>query len=328
MTQEDAPDEPDSVAQTQDAALGVLNVAKPQGLTSHDVVARVRRFTGVRRVGHAGTLDPMATGVLIVCVGRATRIIEYLADADKVYRATIRFGMVTDTWDADGQPVSERPWQALTFAAIEEALQSFRGRIRQTPPMYSALKHQGQPLHRLARRGIAVEREPRSVEIYEARPIAWAPPDLVLDIACSKGTYIRSFAYDLGEVLGPGAHLAALVRLSVGPFTLNEAVPLAVLEQEADRWQERLLPLHAALAHLPAVTVDEAQIAKLALGQAVLLNVPNRPAVLCAYDADRQLVAILRPTEADGMWQPHKVLVPPWAAEIGPNPSGNSVSCS
>ncbi len=303
--------------------LGVLNIDKPGGLTSHDVVARVRRLSGERRVGHAGTLDPLATGVLVVCVGRATRIIEYLTDTQKAYRATIRLGVTTDTWDAQGQILDERDWRGLERAEIEAALARFRGRIQQVPPMFSALKHEGQPLYRLARRGVQIERPPRSVEIYALRLLDWRPPELEIEVECSKGTYIRALAHDLGEVLGCGAHLAALTRLAVGHFTLDEAVPLATLEEDAARgnWRRRLIPLHTALAHLPSVTVDEQQAQQIVFGQAVALSVHNdldrdhQPAIICAYDNQRRLVAILRPADVQGFWQPHKVL-----AVTGPEP--------
>jgi tRNA pseudouridine55 synthase len=299
-----------------EAPLGVLNIDKPGGLTSHDVVARVRRLSGERRVGHAGTLDPMATGVLVVCVGRATRIIEYLTDTHKAYRATIRLGVTTDTWDAQGQIVDERDWRGLEREDIEAALAHFRGPIQQIPPMFSALKHEGQPLYRLARRGVQIERPPRAIEIYALRLLDWRPPELEIEVECSKGTYIRSLAHDLGEVLGPGAHLAALTRLAVGHFTLDEAVPLATLEEDAARgdWRRWLISLHAVLAHLPSVTVDEQQVQQIVFGQAVALTIHNeldhdrQPAILCAYDDQRRLVAILRPADAQGFWQPHKVL--------------------
>jgi tRNA pseudouridine55 synthase len=254
--------------------------------------------------------------VLVLCVGRATRVIEYLTDTNKTYRATIRLGVTTDTWDAQGQVLAERDWRGLRLEDVEAALTRFRGRIQQVPPMFSALKHEGQPLYRLARRGVQVERPPRSVEIYALRLLDWRPPALEIEVECSKGTYIRSLAHDLGEALGCGAHMAALTRLAVGHFTLDDAVPLATLEEEAARgsWRRWLIPLHIALAHLPSVTVDEHQAQQIAFGQAVVLSIDDelghdrRPAIACAYDDQRRLVAILRPADVEGFWQPHKVL--------------------
>ncbi|MCD6519847.1 MAG: tRNA pseudouridine(55) synthase TruB, partial [Anaerolineae bacterium] len=178
---------------------GILNIDKPKGLTSHDVVDRVRRLAKQRRVGHAGTLDPLATGVLILCLGGATRIVEYLSESPKAYRATIRFGLVTDTWDLEGKVIEEREWQGLSLAEIQQVLSQFQGTIEQVPPMYSALKHQGKPLYKLARQGITVARKPRRVEIYRLSILDWRPPELVLEVECSKGTYIRSLAYELGQ---------------------------------------------------------------------------------------------------------------------------------
>ncbi|MBC7234307.1 MAG: tRNA pseudouridine(55) synthase TruB, partial [Chloroflexi bacterium] len=293
----------DTSGEAEAPAIGVLNIDKPQGLTSHDVVARVRRLTGQRRVGHAGTLDPSATGVLILCVGRATRILEYLTEGTKRYRATIRFGLVTDTWDATGRPVAQGDWHGLTLEALEKALERFRGHIEQVPPLYSALKHKGQPLYRLARRGIEVERPSRAVDIYALHVVSWHPPDLTLEIECSKGTYIRSLAHDLGQTLGPGAHLAALTRLAVGRFTLGDAVPLALFEEAArqGRWQEYLIPLREALGHLPMVMVDAEQAKRIVHGRAVPLDVQGRPDIVCALDPAGRLLAILCPTN-DDLW--------------------------
>ena len=315
---------------------GILNIDKPRGLTSHDVVAQIRRLSGQRRVGHAGTLDPAATGVLVVCLGRATRIVEYIVDARKVYLARVRFGIETDTGDAEGKAIAEEEASALTLEAIQEAAVGFVGEIEQVPPMYSALKRNGQPLYALARRGITIEREPRPITIYALDIVAWDPPDvahppeLTLRVACSKGTYVRALARDLGRVLGTGAHLAALTRTAVGPFRLEDAVPLDVLAdgihpgaegmQPAEvRWKRYLLPMSVALCDLPHVVVDAETAGRLAHGQAVTLEsldvsalCKGRP-VCCAYDEGGRLVAILRPevrhpddTEGD-LWRPSKV---------------------
>lgn len=299
-----------------ESVAGVLNIGKPAGWTSHDVVARLRRITGVRRVGHAGTLDPMATGVLVVCVGRATRVVEYLAEETKDYRATIRFGQITDTWDAEGQVVAERDASGLTRDAVEGALESFRGTIQQVPPMYSALKRAGRPLYRLAREGITVERPPRQVTIHHLQLAEWHPaeqdgtPVAVLEVRCSKGTYIRSLAHDLGQALGPGGHLTGLVRTAVGSLTVRDAVSLDRLA-EGD-WREHLLPLKQALAHMPDVTLNDDQVRRVVCGQALdiaeLDAVADKPqgAEICAYDGVDRLIAVLRRDR--NYWRPHKVL--------------------
>jgi tRNA pseudouridine55 synthase len=292
------------------AEMGVLNIDKPPYVTSHDVVARIRRVVNQRRVGHAGTLDPMATGVLVICLGRATRVAEYVADAPKTYLATIHFGVVTETWDTEGLVLERHDVSALSLAAVEEVLPEFRGRINQVPPAYSALKRDGQPLYRLARRGIAVQPAPRMVEIKQLDVVTWRPPELELKVTCTKGTYIRSLAYDLGRRLGVGAYLAALVRLAVGSFSIEHAVDLEELEREAPGlWARHLVPLRRALAHLPSVTVDEETARRLSLGQAVSLAEPPGE-LLFAYGQDDRLVAVLQYSAQDALWCPHKVLLP------------------
>ncbi len=285
---------------------GILNLDKPQGLTSHDVVDRVRVVADQRRVGHAGTLDPMATGVLLVCLGRATRVTEYLMASPKVYRARVRLGVATDTYDAEGEVVEERPVE-VGRGAVEAALQRFRGRILQVPPMYSALKRGGQPLHRLARRGITVEREPRPVEIHRLQLAAWQPPEFTLEMACSSGTYVRSLAHDLGQVLECGAHLAGLVRLASGDFTLEDAVPLAEVTRE--RLPSLLRPLDAALRRYPAVHLDAAAALAVRSGRAVAAPPPGA-SLARAYGPDGSFLAVVEYRPRDGVWQPRKVFYP------------------
>lgn len=295
---------------------GILNIDKPAGLTSHDVVARVRRLALGSRVGHAGTLDPMATGVLVVCIGRATRLIEYVADAAKRYRATIRFGVTTTTWDAEGEVEERRPIGGLALDAIEAALSRFVGAIEQVPPMYSALKRDGQPLYRLARRGITVEREARRVEVYAIEVEGWERPDLTVRVHCSKGTYVRALAHDLGEVLGVGAHLAALTRTAVGAFTLEDAVELERLlaERESGGWREHLLDPSVAVRGLPRAVVDDDAARRISHGQAVPLDVAKCTSFrgdgseAAAFDSRGRLLAVVRRDPQSGLWRPHKVL--------------------
>ncbi len=243
---------------------GLIVIDKPVGPTSHDVVGRLRRLLGLRRVGHAGTLDPLASGVLLACAGGATRLIEYLVGLDKTYETTVRLGQATTTYDAEGEITAEKP-VSLTGALIEETLEAFRGPISQRVPPYSAVKRDGQPLHKLARRGVAVEPPQRDVIIYSLDLLAYEPPYLTLRVASSSGTYIRSLAHDLGEALGCGGHVAALRRTAVGPFTLADAVPLDALT--AENVAAHLRPPEAAVAHLPRLEVGESDAMRLSFGQ-------------------------------------------------------------
>jgi tRNA pseudouridine55 synthase len=257
--------------------VSVLVVDKPVGPTSFAVLKQVRRALvrargGVGRapkLGHGGTLDPMASGVLPVCVGEATKVIPYLLGADKEYLAVVRFGVETDTLDATGKVVSEKAVGNLDAARLEAALAGFRGEIEQVPPMFSALKHHGQPLYRYARAGQTIARPPRHVEVHELVLLAFEPPDRArLRIRCSKGTYIRSLAADLGRHLGVGAHLTELRRTASGPFALAQALSLDTIDAWVD--EGRALPfvsLRDSLAHLPAVTVGEEMAVRLARGQ-------------------------------------------------------------
>ena len=283
----------------------ILNIDKPSGWTSHDVVARLRRITGVRRIGHAGTLDPLATGVLVVCVGAATRLSEYLMAGDKRYRATLHLGIETDTWDADGQVVARTDACAVTAEQFCAACAGLVGQSEQTPPIYSAIKRNGQPLYRLARRGEQITADPRPVTIYAIEVLSFAPPLATIDVSCSKGTYIRSLAHDLGRGLGCGAYLAALRRERSGSMGLDTAVPLDVLS--ATNWREHLSSPWRALADWPRVTVTGERRAELLLGRAITLA--DVKADLCfAFDHTGELVAVLTPDATPGLMRPIKVL--------------------
>jgi tRNA pseudouridine55 synthase len=293
---------------------GILNVDKPPGMTSHDVVDAVRRVTGQRKVGHAGTLDPMATGVLLVCLGQATRVAEYLVAGRKRYRATVTLGIATDTYDAEGQITQSGGRTDFHQAEIEAALGQFVGRLEQVPPMYSALKKDGQPLYKLARQGKVVAREARLVEIEELALLDWTPPSLILELVCSPGTYVRSLAHDLGQELGSGAHLAALVRLASGRFTLAEAVSLQRLEEAFQYHQEEryLLPMDEAFLDWPALILDRAEAQRVAHGQAlsrssVSLSQEPGEGFSRAYGPDGYFLAIIIFDSASALWQPKKV---------------------
>ena len=289
---------------------GILNVDKPAGMTSHDVVARVRRLTGQRKVGHAGTLDPMATGVLLLCLGRATRVAEYLAAGSKRYRATVRLGIATDTYDADGRVTAHTPeWEDVDPEAIEVALAPWRGVVTQVPPTFSAIKIRGRRAYQMARRGEPVSLQARLVTIKELTVCGWTPPLLTLELECSPGTYVRSIAHDLGQALGTGAHLAALVRLASGPWRIEDAVQFRRFETDAWQgcWQHHLQPFDGALAFLERVDVSPELTTALRHGQQVELAGHVGQELLRAYSPAGDLVAILRATGETGRWQPHKV---------------------
>ncbi|MEA2696057.1 MAG: tRNA pseudouridine55 synthase [Myxococcales bacterium] len=256
---------------------GVLVVDKPRGMTSFDVVRQLRHASGVRRVGHGGTLDPMATGVLPVCLGEATKLAQFLLDADKVYDATICFGVETDTYDADGVETRRSDASGVTEAQVVAALPAFRGAIRQKAPAYSALKRDGEPLYAYARRGEAVDPPERTVVVHELALAGFDGPGAVaVRVRCSKGTYIRSLAFDLGRALGPGGHLTALRRTRSGPFAIESARPLAELVaalRAPGGAPLALIGLAQALGHLPRLPVDASSALAVRQGKPVAWSV-------------------------------------------------------
>lgn len=294
---------------TRGAPAGILNVNKPSGPTSHDIVDRIRRASRVRRVGHAGTLDPAASGVLIVCLGQATRVIEYLMNSKKRYHARIRLGVVTETGDAQGKVVRSIPEINTTRAEVEEALTHFRGPVQQVPPMYSALKHEGRALYELARRGIAVERTPRVVEIYDLRLTKWTPPTFQLFVECSRGTYVRVLAADVGEALGTGGHLEQLVRVACGAYALEDAVSLDRAEQtlSGGDWSQILHPLDEPLLDFDAFIVDQEAEIKIRHGRQVDGPDPLNGLFSRAYTTTSQFVGLLQYRRELNAWQPRKV---------------------
>jgi tRNA pseudouridine55 synthase len=294
---------------------GILNINKPTGMTSHDVVARVRKLLAQRRVGHAGTLDPAASGVLPVCAGQATRVAEYLSESGKAYRATISFGIETDTFDAEGTVVQTTSTATLSLAHIESLLPAFLGEQMQVPPSYSAIKLQGQPAYKRARAGEELTLAARPIVIFHLDIIGWQPPCLILDIECSKGTYIRSLAHDLGERSGYGAHLRALVRTRSGPFRLADSITLDQLAEAAAQGTvgEYLQPADTALEQYPAITLDEETAARVrhgnaftGYGEAVGMNVGEQR-LARVYDHGGRFLAIAGWDEAREVWQPVKV---------------------
>jgi tRNA pseudouridine55 synthase len=249
---------------------GLLLIDKPGGITSFTVVRRVRKVFQVKKVGHLGTLDPFATGLLPLALGEATKLAQFLLDEPKTYLATLKLGVETDTQDLTGQVTAESD-SLPTLEEVRRVAGSFVGVIDQVPPMYSAVHHQGERLYKLARRGEAVAAAPRQVVIHRLEIKDMALPQVTLRVECSKGTYIRTLAHDLGRALGCGAHLVGLTRLAVGPFRLEEALPLDVIEQTSDPelLHRRLIPLARCLPGLKAVRVDGFQARRLAQGQTV-----------------------------------------------------------
>ncbi len=288
---------------------GILNLNKPAGRTSHDVVARIRRLTGQRKVGHTGTLDPMATGVLVLCLGQATRLVEYMSTGTKQYRATIRLGIATDTYDGDGRVTRYTPTFRLSFDEINNAVAAWRGPVLQIPPPYSALSRDGQRLYRLARQGQPVVAEPRPVVFNDIEILDWRAPLLTLRVACSPGTYIRSLAHDIGAALDVGGHLAGLIRLASGRWRLEDALCLADFERAVSQgtWQRHLQPMDAAVSHIPAVHLSPAEAEHTRQGRPVYLPLAPAADLLRAYAPTGYLLAILRAGNAPGLWQPHKV---------------------
>lgn len=255
------------------SASGILLIDKPRGITSNAALGRAKRVLGIKKAGHTGTLDPMASGLLALCFGEATKVSAFLLDGDKSYLAEVTLGVTTDSEDAEGSVLEEKPVPALDEPAIESVLARFRGAIEQVPPMFSALKHQGKRLYELARKGEQVERPARSVTIHELELLGFDGQRLRIAVSCSKGTYIRSLARDIGEALGCGAHLSALRRTGSAPFSVENAVDLEQLD-ELDREQARALlqPADTALPGLPAVHLDASQAANLGHGRPVRLS--------------------------------------------------------
>lgn len=286
---------------------GILNIDKPAGMTSHDVVGRVRRAAGMRRVGHSGTLDPAATGVLVVCLGRATRLVEYLVGRPKTYLGVVRLGQTTDSYDADGKILTEKPVPEQTADLIEPLLDRFRGDILQVPPMVSAIKKDGKKLYELAREGKTVERPPRPVTIYQLDLLKVDLPLVTLRIQCSAGTYIRSIAHDMGELLGCGGHLSSLRRERVGEFGLDTAVPLDTLT--AENIQGHLKPPEWAVRHLPQTKLSFAAETDLLNGKLVEHEMgdgaPENGTLVRGFNPDGRFVGLI--TAHGRFWKAKKM---------------------
>jgi tRNA pseudouridine55 synthase len=287
---------------------GVLVVDKPVGLTSHDVVQIIRRGTGIRRAGHTGTLDPRASGVLVILIGPAVRLSEYVSASDKRYQATIRLGSSTDTYDSEGMITSTMPVTNISEDAFDDILQEFVGEMEQVPPPYSAVKVKGKKAYEMAREGEEVDLEPRMIQVYSLEVLEWAPPEAVIDVYCSSGTYVRSLANDLGKALGTGAHLVGLRRTKSGRFTLRDAVPLRRLQEafDAGNWYKFLIPAAEALADWPMVELDADQVELIRHGHRVPAE-DDAKGWARGVSQQGDLVALLEVDEASKEWQPRKV---------------------
>ena len=282
---------------------GILLLDKPVGPTSHDAVARVRRAAGLRRVGHAGTLDPLADGLLVLGLGPAARFLEYLVGLDKTYETIVRLGQATTTYDSEGEVTAEHP-VSVSAAQLTAALDAFRGPIRQRVPSHSAVKRDGRPLYESARRGEMIDLPQRDVVIHALDLLAFDPPLVTLRVACSSGTYIRSLAHDLGAALGCGGHVAALRRTAVGVFSVDGAVPLDTLTPQSVA--AALLPPAAAVAHLPRLEVDESGATRLSLGQRLAAPPDALAGNVAAFGPDGRFLGVV---EVDGdVIRPRKML--------------------
>ena len=292
----------------KNAISGVLVIDKPVGLTSHEVVQIIRHGTNIRRAGHTGTLDPRASGVLIVLIGPAVRLSEYVSASDKRYQAIIRLGATTDTFDADGRFTSKDETPQITEEQFETALKTFVGEIIQTPPPYSAVKVHGRPAYDMAREGEEVQLEPRKIQVYSLELLEWAPPEAVIDVYCSSGTYVRSLANDLGDKLGCGAYLTGLRRTKSGRFTLRDAVPLRKLREafDAGNWYQYVIPAAEALSDWPALELNNEQVEAVRHGHRVPAEAGATGMARGISEAG-ELIALLEVDIATQEWQPRKV---------------------
>lgn len=289
------------------AISGVIVVDKPVGLTSHEVVQIIRRGTGIRRAGHTGTLDPRASGVLVILVGPAVRLSEYVSASDKRYQAIIRLGTTTDTYDADGT-VTKSADVDITEEKFNEVLQTFVGEIEQVPPPYSAVKVQGKKAYEMAREGEEVELAPRIINVYSLELLEWTPPEAVIDVYCSSGTYVRSLANDLGEKLGCGASLTGLRRTKSGRFTLRDAVAMRKLRDSFldGTWYQYLIPAAEALSDWKAVELTHEQVEAIRHGHRIPAADSDVTSARGVSEAG-ELIALLEYVAETKEWQPKKV---------------------
>ncbi|QSA97595.1 tRNA pseudouridine(55) synthase TruB [Methylococcus sp. EFPC2] len=295
---------------------GVLLLDKSPGMSSNLALQKARRLYQARKAGHTGSLDPLATGLLPVCLGEATKLSAYLLDDDKRYVTTVRLGRTTTTADSEGETLEVKPVPHFSESDIESVLAGFRGDIEQFPPMYSALKHQGRRLYELARQGVEVERAARSVSIYSLELLAFGPDSLELEVHCSKGTYIRSLAEDIGNMLGCGAHVERLRRTAVGCFDVARAHTLADLEALTEQQRlDLLLPADSAVEGLPAVWLGESQTHFIRHGQAVLAPKAPTDSPLRLYSRELGFLGMGEVND-EGLVAPRRLFVDPIATRM------------
>lgn len=302
-----------SLSQMPQSVTGMINVIKPSGITSMDVVRRVRKASGMRRVGHSGTLDPLASGVMIVAFGIATRLLEYITQLNKGYNAVIELGTSTTTYDGEGEILDSVSGITPNESDIKLAIQNLKGRQSQIPPMYSAIKINGNRLYELARKGITIERPPRSVDLHDASISNFEYPELELEITCSKGFYVRTFANDLGEDLGTGAYLKELVRTSVGPFHISDSLKLDFVEKNlSDNKPEAIIhAMERCLDPIQKLKLEPHEVEKVRNGISIPAENDHIPQsgrfISMALTGEGDLAAIMRLHEKELCWKPEKV---------------------
>jgi tRNA pseudouridine55 synthase len=288
---------------------GILNINKPPNRTSQDIVSFVKHLSRQRRVGHAGTLDPIATGVLPICLGQATRMSSFIMEHRKTYVAEITLGISTNTYDREGLAIHRKDPSYVTRNQIDGLLPTLTGTIMQKPPAFSALKRQGKRLYELAREGLEVETDAREVTIYRIELLDWNPPFVIIDVECGKGTYIRSIAHDIGESLGCGGHISQLTRTQYGPFDIKDSIDLQQLENafSNESWRELLYPMDIAICDWMRVIVDREQELAILNGRDIPCSVDNLEPRCRAYSRDGRFLAIMSYLPDKAVWQPQKV---------------------
>jgi len=297
---------------------GIINLNKPSGPTSMDMVRFIKRLTNERKVGHGGTLDPIASGVLPIFLGNATRMMSYLIARNKTYVAKVRLGITTDSFDSAGSVIGTGDLSTINRLRVERVLASFRGVISQVPPMYSALKQSGERLYDLARAGEYVDRAPRQVEVFQLELREWVPPTMELYVECGRGVYVRSLAHDIGEVLGCGAHLEGLTRHCTGPFSLAESVTVEQLQEAVDQgsWDKYIQRMDLVVCHTRAAVVGNPAEIYILNGRPIALNLKGQSRAvdkeLCrVYTCDGHFLALVHFDGSDGLWHPDRVFPPP-----------------
>lgn len=292
---------------------GIVPVDKPHGITSMEVVRQVKKAIGQKKVGHTGTLDPFATGVIPICIGQATRLTEFLIDSSKEYEGLVEFGTETNTYDNFGETIFKKPTSSISPEDVQSALYKFLGRVQQTPPIYSALKKNGERLYDMARRGEEVIVEPRPVEVFEIKLHSYQEPFAKIFVKCGKGFYMRSLAHDIGQILGAGAHLKDLRRIRTGPFSLDDCVTLEKAREllSGVNYKKILFPADSALQHLKKVSLTETDIKLVKTGQSLPINLEFPAGIddelMRVYDSDNKFVALIKYNQLLEQWLPKKV---------------------